>query len=89
MNLTNTLTANPDVIKKWASRDKCWMCKHRFKAPVILPVKVQKPGVYQPNFNPEVLFHLSDTHGLPPETVVAWIKGSVYGLELNDLGIRK
>lgn len=82
------MKANPQMIKLWSERNKCWMCKHRFKQPVILPVKQIKPGKLQPNYNTEVLFHLHDTHGQDPETVMDWIFGSIYNLELTEVGFK-
>lgn len=82
------MKANPAMIEKLASRNKCWMCKHKFDKPVLLPVDTLKQGEYQPNVNVEVLFHMSDTHGLPAETVREWIIGAVYGMELVLTGIR-
>lgn len=83
------MTANPDMITVWATRNKCWMCKHRFTEPVILPVKSPKPGKFQPNFNVNVLFHLFDTHGIPNDIVRDWITGSIYGQELTEFGVRE
>lgn len=81
-------TANPHLLTMWTQRTKCWMCKHRFQETVLLPVDTPKHNVFQPHISAEVLFHLSDTHGLPPETVREWIIGSVYGWELNEVGIK-
>lgn len=80
--------AQPAVIQMLAIRNKCWMCKHKFKAPVLLPVKTPEWDKLQPNINTEVLFHLSDTHGQDPATVRGWIIGLVYGLELTEVGIK-
>lgn len=81
MTITETLKANPDVIKMWSERTKCWMCKHRFEKPVILPVEKVEHGKLRPNFNVEVLWHLQDTHGIPPEGVIKMIINSIYGIE--------
>lgn len=85
---TSTYKANPNMIKMWSERTKCWMCRHRFTEPVVLPVKQPQRGKFQPNISAEVLFHMSDTHGLPPETVRQWIIGSVYSMELSLFGIK-
>lgn len=82
------MIANPEVIELFATRNKCWMCKHRFEKPVLLPVEKPERDKFQPNVNMEILFHLSDTHGLPPETVREWIIGKVYGMEINEMGIK-
>ena len=78
--------ANPDIIKMWAQRDRCWMCKHRFKKPVILPVHKPECGKLQPHYNAEIFWHLWDTHGIPDEIAIGWVFGSVYGLELTEVG---
>jgi len=81
-NIANApLRAKPEVIKMWAGRTKCWMCKHRFEKPVILPVEIPTPGKLQPNYNTEVLFHLQGTHGVPPEAVTKMIFNSIYCIE--------
>lgn len=82
------MTANPTMIQIWATRDKCWSCKHRFEKLVILPVKKIKPGIFQPNINVEVLVHVYDTHGIPPDILRNWIIGSIYDLELHEFGAR-
>jgi hypothetical protein len=73
--------ADPNVIKLWSTRTKCWMCKHRFSKPLLLPVQLPQRGVLQPHFNVEILFHVNDTHGIPPEAVVKMVSNSVYGIE--------
>lgn len=85
-----TLKANPSMILMWAKRDKCWQCKHKFEKPVILPIdkEKQRAGILQPNINPEVLWHVQETHGIPAPTTQDWILGSVYGMELNEVGIK-
>lgn len=82
------LKANSKMIDMWAKRDKCWMCKHRFGKPVILPTDKPVRGKLQPHYNASVLFHLYDTHGMDPEVVTEWIFGSVYGLELTEVGVK-
>lgn len=86
--MRTTLHADARIIELFAKRDKCWMCKHKFAKPVILPVEKPIKGKFQPNINNDVLVHLSETHGLPDDTVRDWVHGSVYGLELNDFGIK-
>lgn len=81
--------ANPIMIQKWAKRDKCWMCKHRFSKPVLLPVLKAERGKLQPNINAGGLFHLYDTHGLDPHVVREWLVGSIYGWKLTEMGIKK
>ena len=39
------LIANPEMIKLLANRNKCWMCKHKFEKPVILPVEKASAGL--------------------------------------------
>lgn len=82
------MIANPDMIELFAKRDRCWMCKHKFERPVILPVDKPERGKFQPNINTEVLWHLKDTHGQVPEVVRSWILGSVYGQELTLTGAK-
>lgn len=82
------MKARPEVIQEFATRKKCWMCKHRFDKPVFLPVAEPKRGKFQPNINAEVLWHIYDTHGLPPGIVREWLVGSVYGRELTPFGVR-
>lgn len=82
------MTANAEVIRMWATRDKCLMCKHKFDKSFILPVDKPVRGEFQPNFNVEAIFHLSDTHGIPHDISRRWITGSIYGLELHDFGAR-
>lgn len=89
MNTDDPVSANPEMIKKWATRNKCWMCKHRFDKPVLLPVENPERGKFQPNFNAEILFHVFDTHGIPDDIVREWIIGSIYGMELTEFGVRK
>lgn len=81
--------ANPEVIMMWSKRTKCWMCKHRFDKPVILPVDKPERDKFQPNINADVLWHMSDTHGLPPDIVREWIIGSVYGMIITEFGVRE
>lgn len=83
-----TIYANPSAIEMWSQRTKCWMCKHKFDEPVLIPVDKPIKGKLQPNINAEVLFHLYDTHGLDPEVVRQWIIGSVYNLELTEMVIK-
>lgn len=82
MDESKKLIANPALIKMWASRNKCWMCKHRFKKPVVLPVEKPKRGVLQPNINSEVSYHMVDTHGMPtPDYVHNYVFNSIYGVK--------
>lgn len=69
------------MIRVWSERTKCWMCKHRFEKPVLLPVKKPERGKYEPNYNGEVLFHLEDTHGIPHDAVIRMVFNSIYGIE--------
>jgi hypothetical protein len=78
-----------NVLRKWSNRDKCWMCKHRFEITVLLPVDKIQPGRLQPNISTEVLFHMKDTHGLPPRIVTVWLIGAIYNMELTLFGIRQ
>lgn len=82
------MKAKPEMIKMWSERNKCWMCKHKFSKPVILPVDKPTKGKFQPHYNAEVMWHMYDTHGLPPEIVTEWIFGSIYGLKLTEMGAR-
>lgn len=77
------------VLLTLANRRKCWMCKRTFDAPVLLPVAASDRGQFRPNVNPTVLFHLSDTHGVPADTVYEWIVGAVYGWKLSMFGIAR
>lgn len=77
------------VLLTLAERTKCWMCKRAFDRPVLLPVETDDRGQFRPNVNPTVLFHLSDTHGVPADTVYEWIVGSVYGWKLDLFGIAR
>lgn len=79
--MKDTLKANPELLKMWATRDKCWMCKHKFAKPVILPVEKIEHGKFQPNYNVDVLFHMHDTHGIPREAVPRMIFNSIYGID--------
>lgn len=81
--------ANPDMIMKWANRNKCWMCKRRFDKAVLLHIEKPERGKFQPNFNSEILFHLWDTHGQDVDVVKEWITGSIYGWGLNEMGIKR
>lgn len=80
------MTADPEAIRMWASRDKCFMCKRKFSTPVILPTKSPERDKFQPNFNFEVIFHLHDTHGIPSDISRKWIIGHIYGLDLTIFG---
>lgn len=80
--------ARPAILKMWSERSKCWMCKHKFAQPVTLSVEKPERGKFQPNINSEVLWHLYDTHGLPPEIVGEWIIASVYGMEKTEMGVK-
>lgn len=75
--MTKTVKANPAVIKVWAERTKCAMCKHRKEEGHILP-----EGKYYPS--PSWLFHYEDTHGFPHDMLHKYIWNSVYGLP-NEL----
>lgn len=79
--------ANSEVIQMWATRTKCWQCRHKFEKPVVLPVEKPTGGKFQPNINPEVLLHVQETHGIDHKTVRKWVIGSVYGMKLNEVGI--
>ncbi len=81
MSELTTVVANPVMIKMFAERTKCWMCKHKFSKPVILPVENPHRGKFQPNINGEVLFHIEDTHGVPHDAVTRMVINSVYGIE--------
>lgn len=59
------------------------VCKHN-SSPQFC--KFAKPG--KPNYNVEVFFHLYDTHGIPNDTARDWVFGSIYGLELTEMGIK-
>lgn len=80
--------ANPAMITKLASRSKCFMCKHKFDKPFILPVEKIRRGAFQPNFNAEMIFHLQDTHGIPNAISKKWLIGAVYSMELTDFGAK-
>ena len=82
------MKANPQMLNMFANRNKCFMCKRRFDKPFILPVEKIEPGVFKPNFNAEILFHVSNTHGIPYEILCNWIAGSIYGQELTEVGNR-
>lgn len=77
----NQLKANREMIEIFATRTKCWMCKHKFEKPLILPVKTPEHGKYQPNYNFEVLFHLQGTHGIPKEAVIRMVSNSIYDVK--------
>lgn len=68
---------------QWNERTQCWMCKHRFDAPYVLPVENPEPGRFQPRFNGDALFHMQDTHGLTPDLVTSMIVNSIYELPLT------
>lgn len=68
--------AKPEVISMWANLTKCWMCKHRKDEGHILP-----KGEFWPS--PNWMNHYEDTHGLPHDLVIDWIKKSAYGLPLE------
>lgn len=78
---TTKLIANPDMIKIWVNRTKCWQCKHKFDEPVLLPVKNPERGKLQPNINAKVLYHMKDTHGVPVEGICTMIFNTIYGIE--------
>lgn len=82
------MRAKPEIILMLSKRDKCWQCKHRFERPVLLPVEKPVPGKFQPNINVEVLFHVSETHGIPPDILREQIIGAVYGQELTEFGVK-
>lgn len=82
------LEANPKRIALWSQRDKCFMCKHRFDKPLLLPVEKPQAGKFQPNFNPVYLFHVTETHGIPHDIFREWVIGSIYGMELTEFGVR-
>lgn len=82
------MKANTEVIKMWATRNRCFMCKHKFEQPFILPVENPQRGKFQPNYNTEILFHLYDTHGLSPDIVRDWIFGSIYSIERTPFGLK-
>jgi hypothetical protein len=76
------LKANPDVLKAWSERTKCWMCKHKFNQPAVLPVKRLQRGASQPNINVGWAVHMMDTHGMPTRDYVHnYIFNSIYGIE--------
>ena len=83
------MIADPKVIKEFATRTKCLMCKHKFDKPVILPVDSPVHGKFQPNFNVDVAWHIQDTHGIDHATFRHWIVASIYGDELTEFGSRK
>ena len=83
------MKANPNMIKMWSERTKCFMCKHKFDKPVILPVEKPERGKFQPNFNIEYIWHLSDTHGIPDDISRRWIIASIYGLERTLTGAKE
>ena len=83
------MKANPEIIQKWATQTKCLMCKHKFDKSAILPVDKPERGKFQPNFNIEYIWHLSDTHGIPDDISRQWITATVYGDEFTLFGSRE
>lgn len=67
------MKANPGMIKMWAERRKCAMCKHRKDEGHILP-----KGEFYPS--PAWMFHYEDTHGFPHDIAIKFIWNGVYGL---------
>ena len=80
------MKANQEILKMFATRNKCFMCKRKFDKPFILPVEKNASGVFKPNLNAKVAFHVSDTHGIPYQTFYDWITGSIYEQELTPFG---
>jgi hypothetical protein len=80
--------ANSRVLLWWSQRMKCPMCKRRFDKPILLSVNEPVHDKLQPNFNAEVIFHLSDTHGIPSDISRSWFIGAIYGLQLTSFGAR-
>lgn len=72
----------------WATRNKCFMCKHKLEQPFVLPVDKPTQKAFQPNFNIDAIFHLSDTHGIPDDVSRKWIIASIYGLQINEFGAK-
>lgn len=68
------MKANPLIIKQWAERKKCLMCKHGKDEGHMLP-----RGKYWPS--PAWLFHYQDTHGLDHQDTYMWIFQSAYQTE--------
>ena len=79
--LPHPLIANPQVLKFWATRQKCIMCKYHFDKPILLPTSEPKRGALRPNINPEVPIHLSQTHGMTHDYIHNAIFLSIYGIE--------
>lgn len=76
------LRANYAVLKMWSERNKCWMCKHKFDKPIILPVEKPVTGSLRPNINVDVSVHMVDTHGMPTKDYVHnYVFNSIYGIE--------
>lgn len=74
--------ANPVAIVQLADRKRCAMCKHREDEGHLLPNK----GSIWPS--PAWMLHYQDTHGLPHQVVREWIIGLVYGMPINEGGLK-
>lgn len=80
--MTTKLQADPAMIKMWSERTKCWMCKHKFDKPVLLPVEKPTRDKLQPNINVQVAVHMMETHGMPTKDYPHnYVFNSIYGIE--------
>lgn len=76
------MKANENILRGFATSKKCFMCKYQYDQPLILPHN--KPvKKLSPNFNGKALFHLFQSHGIPPEYVMDWVVQSVYGMKMT------
>lgn len=69
------------VYAHFATRAKCLMCKRRFAAPFLIPAGCDEEGCLA--INPDLLFHMRDTHGLPEDVYRGWLIDAVNGLDLD------
>lgn len=76
------LIADPLILEMWTKRDRCWMCKHRFDKPILLPVTTPSGGALNPNINVLASIHMMETHGMPTKDYVHnYVFNSIYGIK--------
>jgi hypothetical protein len=73
------MSRQTEALRIVVERKRCPWCKTRFPEGLLFPVDTVRPGVLQPNINPEFTAHAKDTHGYPAEVVRQMLIHAVYG----------
>jgi hypothetical protein len=70
------------VMVYFANRDRCVQCKTKFDKPILMPAGCKEDNCLA--INPEFLWHMRDTHGLPEDMYREWLLNAIHGKPIED-----